>query len=338
MSSIENVSTDKIKANPFRMLEKYPYSEEKLAALQSSIEATGFWEGVIARQNNDEFQLAFGHHRVEAARLVGLKTVPLIIRQLTDEQMLQLMGRENLEDYRTSFLVLLETWEAADGFLPSQDGNSPQPVKVAELLGWTEIRDGKNIQLSNTARATNGALKLIKAGYHTHADFDGLHMTAVRHLVDRAQSLIKQSTEVAKSQNHKPEVLEKAKDQIARAVTKTANQVREGKLATDKITHTLDVNVYEFAHAEAKPRDPNFSVIGKQIAASIDKMLESDATGEKLDKIKQLIPHIENAEDKKIILQIETALALLAERVAMRQKELSLKKADASPLKLLKGA
>ena len=35
----------------------------------------------------------------------------MIVRDLTDQQMLELMGRENGEDYSTDFLVMLNTWE-----------------------------------------------------------------------------------------------------------------------------------------------------------------------------------------------------------------------------------
>jgi hypothetical protein len=42
-------------------------------------------------------------HRAEAARQLGLEENPLVARKLTDEQMLQFMGRENMEDYNADF-------------------------------------------------------------------------------------------------------------------------------------------------------------------------------------------------------------------------------------------
>ena len=101
-----------------------------------------------------EFQLAFGHHRIEAARRLGLQSVPLVIRELADQQMLQYMGRENMEDY-TSFSVLLETWEAGtnylyylsntevkdieENYLAFQNANFKN-LDVARLLGWMLVR------------------------------------------------------------------------------------------------------------------------------------------------------------------------------------------------------
>jgi len=74
-------------SNPFRDLKTYPYDKRKLEALERSIEHVGLWEGLIGRRAGHGYQLAFGHHRLEAARSRKLTTVPLIIRDLTDEEM-----------------------------------------------------------------------------------------------------------------------------------------------------------------------------------------------------------------------------------------------------------
>ncbi len=42
------------------------------------------------------------------------------------------MGRENLEDYNASFLIILETWEAVA--LSAFAGKSSKPIDIAELL------------------------------------------------------------------------------------------------------------------------------------------------------------------------------------------------------------
>jgi len=153
------------------------------------------------------------------------------------------MGRENMEDF-TSFSVLLETWEAATNYLYYLSNTEVDTIEIAKLLGWVSKHSDKNrsdhnVLINTTARAANGALKLIKAGYHTHADFEGLHITAVRHLVDRAQSLMNQADRTAETQNLPAETLEKAKIQIAKGVRKTAQQSREGKLATDHLAYTI---------------------------------------------------------------------------------------------------
>ena len=106
-ATLSYVSLSSIEPNPFRDLNTYPYDKRKLEALERSIEHVGLWEGLIGRRAGHGYQLAFGHHRLEAARSRKLTTVPLIIRDLTDEEMVGFMGRENMEDFNSDFLVML---------------------------------------------------------------------------------------------------------------------------------------------------------------------------------------------------------------------------------------
>ena len=67
--------------------------------MRRSIQDVGLWESLILRPSGNRKELAFGHHRLEASKLeLGAEArVPVIVRDLTDKQMLEFMGRENLE-------------------------------------------------------------------------------------------------------------------------------------------------------------------------------------------------------------------------------------------------
>jgi ParB family chromosome partitioning protein len=330
MVEIVNAELNRIVPNPFRMLEKYPYSEEKLATLQSSIEETGFWEGVIARRHGDEFQLAFGHHRVQAARLAGLCTVPLIIRALTDEQMLQLMGRENMEDYGTSFLVSLETWEAASKYFTHLSVYDVKKIEVAKLLGWvrkqTALKGEDNFQIDNTAKATSGALELINKGYHKREDFVGLSTTAVMQLVTKGNALINQAEKIAKAEKLSEEQLEKQKERIVGAVNKTAEMVREEKLATNDISEKVDTN-RRLLRKEEYVKEPMFKSFGKRLFNSIEKMLKQDTAAKNIEEIRKSLGLLEFEEDKKIVELIDIALSELMERADKLKKQLTIREA-----------
>ena len=68
------------------------------------------WSGIDLFGKSRGCEIAFGHHRLEAARRLGIGKVPLITDDLSNQQMLQFMGRENGEDYSAEFLVMLNTW------------------------------------------------------------------------------------------------------------------------------------------------------------------------------------------------------------------------------------
>src|SRR5215471_13922341 len=65
---MSNVSLDLIDPNPFRDFELHPIDPGQVERLKASIGADGFWASVVARKVNKRYQLAFGHHRIEAAR------------------------------------------------------------------------------------------------------------------------------------------------------------------------------------------------------------------------------------------------------------------------------
>jgi len=137
-TAIKKVTVRSLKPNPHRMMATYPISQKKVDALKRSIEEVGLWEGIIAREKGAGYQIAFGHHRVEALKQIKMKEVNVIVRDLNDEEMLKFMGRENLEDYNTEFLVMPNTWDAGVKF-SQRVGINPQPIDTARILGWTRM-------------------------------------------------------------------------------------------------------------------------------------------------------------------------------------------------------
>lgn len=90
------VKLSTIKSNPFRDFTLYPLDDEQIQRLSQSIDELGFFAGVCARPNGKGYELAVGHHRIEAARLSGLKEVEANIEEYDDEAMVRIMSLENL--------------------------------------------------------------------------------------------------------------------------------------------------------------------------------------------------------------------------------------------------
>ena len=95
----ESVLLCDIKDNPYRDKKRNPIDKELVDQLVESIDSTEeFWEGVYGRHTEDgHVEIAFGHHRVDAARKVGLKAIPITVKQLSDGEMLMRMARENVK-------------------------------------------------------------------------------------------------------------------------------------------------------------------------------------------------------------------------------------------------
>lgn len=73
------------------------FDENQLDELAASLAEKGMLNPILARPNGKGFQILAGARRYRAARLAGLKEVPVIVRQLDDAAALELMIVDNLQ-------------------------------------------------------------------------------------------------------------------------------------------------------------------------------------------------------------------------------------------------
>ena len=326
MYSIEMVSLGKLHPNPHRDLGTYPWIEEKLAQLMRSIEDVGFWAGIIGRQAGDGYELAFGHHRVEAARRLGIAEVPLIVEALDDQKMLQFMGRENGEDYSADFLVMLNTWEGAVKFIRnskrrnvSEAAASEIPLRVASLLGWTTFYKQEH-RMSTVATACSAAHALISAGYMSRDDMVGLSVRDARDVVVRAQERMEQLEKIARREGHDRRQTDDAKQVIGKAARITARDTREGRIPTRDIRSSVDLNTMRVAGEEKTKRSPLFAVFGQGLCDSVARMLANDSAAERINEIAKALTLIEEEEDHAILRRLHHELDELSHRTQRAKK------------------
>lgn len=323
MSTVLNVPVGAVDSNPFRQLERYPYVERKLDTLVRSYADVGMWEGVIARQSGNRYEIAFGHHRVEAARRAGFETVPVIVRPLTDEQMLQFMGRENMEDYNADFLCMLETWEAAVSFKTAAAVTRPQTIEIARLLGWTVPRsDSDGDKLDPTALACNAAYALILGGHLDRSDLVDHAVSTARQIVERAQARMEQLDRIAEKDQHSRKSIEQAKSHIAKGAKATAQQVRDKKVAWSDIKAQVDVNAYRHAR-EAKKKSPLFARFVLNAANSISRFLNTDKLSEQLAEVQKTLSQLTLDDDKQALKRLDYELEMLGDRAGIWRKRLT---------------
>lgn len=322
-----------IDANPYRLLKDYPFVESKIEALRRSFDDVGMWPGVIARRAGNRFQIAFGHHRIEAARQNKIKRVMLIMQDLNDEKMLQYMGRENMEDYNADFLCMLETWEAGTSFLGAADPKSHKPIEIARLLGW--VHDN-NQHANATAAACSAGHNLIEAGYLDKSDLRELSVKAVREIVTRAQARMEQVEALGKKTQRPPGEIERAKKHIGKGAKRVAKDFRKNKpgLGIGNLRGQVDFEAYKSTQGSTS-KSPLFAMFGEAVADSISKMLTTDAAAEKLAEIVKVLPKLETEEDAAALRKIDFALAELGEHVAPSWRKKLAPKGKVVPFKLL---
>jgi len=90
------IPLDQIDPNPFQTRSRI--NEDTLAELAASITANGVVQPILVRPQADgRFQLIAGERRWRASGLAGKKTIPAFLRQVSDEQAMEITIVENLQ-------------------------------------------------------------------------------------------------------------------------------------------------------------------------------------------------------------------------------------------------
>ncbi len=83
--------------SPNREQPRKMFDQDKLSELAASIRENGVIQPIIVCRSEKGYQIVTGERRWRAARMAGLTTIPAIIRELTDVQILQQALIENIQ-------------------------------------------------------------------------------------------------------------------------------------------------------------------------------------------------------------------------------------------------
>ena len=73
------------------------FSNDELNSLASSIKETGIIQPILVRKNNDFYEIVAGERRWRAAQIAKIHEVPVLIKELTDEEVVKISIIENIQ-------------------------------------------------------------------------------------------------------------------------------------------------------------------------------------------------------------------------------------------------
>lgn len=94
-SDIVEIDIADIRSNPYQP--RTHFDEEALKELAESIKEHGLLEPIIVKKSIKGYELVAGERRTKASKLAGLKTIPAIIKDFNDLQMMELALIENIQ-------------------------------------------------------------------------------------------------------------------------------------------------------------------------------------------------------------------------------------------------
>ena len=92
---IIDIELSELRPNPYHP--RKVFDDEALKELSASIKEHGVFQPIIIKKSIKGYEIIAGERRVRASKLAGLDKIPAIIRDFTDEQMMEIALLENLQ-------------------------------------------------------------------------------------------------------------------------------------------------------------------------------------------------------------------------------------------------
>ena len=163
---ISQIPVDKIKANPHQPRSNFDH--ESLEDLTNSIKEHGILQPLILAPAGNNYQVIAGERRWRAAQLLNLKTVPAVVREMEEQQKLELALVENIQRQD------LNPIEEAVAFQRLIDEFSLTQEEVSRRVGKSRAAVANTLRLLSLPAAIQKALMSGKINFSAARIIAGL--------------------------------------------------------------------------------------------------------------------------------------------------------------------
>ena len=131
-----------LRPNPYQP--RKVFDAEKLQELANSIKEHGVFQPIIVKKSIKGYEIIAGERRYKASQLDGKETIPAIVRDFTDENMMEIALLENLQrenlnsiEEATAYQKLLASLKVTQEELANKLGKSRS--HITNMLGLLEL-------------------------------------------------------------------------------------------------------------------------------------------------------------------------------------------------------
>ena len=215
------------------------FSKDDLEELANSIKETGIIQPIVVRKKGERFEIVAGERRWRSAQIANIHEVPVIVKELTDEEVVKIAIIENVQR------VDLNPVEEASSFNQLISEYKYTQEKISKVLGKSRSYIANSLRLLSLP---DKILSLLREGKLTsghgraligHEEAVSLAFRAVKEnlSVRQIESLVKVSTKSGEKPTYKRGTLEKDID--------TINLEQDLKMVLDMKTEILHENENE---------------------------------------------------------------------------------------------
>ncbi len=133
------VQSDLVKPNPFQPREDF--DAQSLEELTQSIKEKGVIQPILVRRRGDAYELIAGERRLRACNSLGIKELPVIIREVTDRDSLEISLIENIQRQELNPIEEAHAYQyLIEKFQVTQE-------KISEVLGKARVTITNTLRL-----------------------------------------------------------------------------------------------------------------------------------------------------------------------------------------------
>lgn len=139
---IVEINLSELRANPYQPRKNF--DEEALNELASSIKEHGVFQPIIVKKSIKGYEIIAGERRFRASKLAGLETIPAIVKDFSDEEMMQITLLENLQrenltsiEEAKAYKSIIESMNITQDELAKKVGKSRS--HVTNILGLLKL-------------------------------------------------------------------------------------------------------------------------------------------------------------------------------------------------------
>ena len=162
---IITVKLDDLRSNPYQP--RQVFNEEALQELADSIKEHGVFQPIIIKKSIKGYEIIAGERRVKASKLAGLDEIPAIVRDFSDEEMMEIallenLQRENLNPMEESraYKKLIETLNITQEELAKKLGKSRS--YITNMIGLQNLPSSIQTMISDNKMSMGHARVLSK--------------------------------------------------------------------------------------------------------------------------------------------------------------------------------
>lgn len=214
-SETNKAAQNKIDINqivPGKYQPRTEFDQEALNSLASSIKEKGILQPLLVRKTGDKYEIIAGERRWRAAKQAGLQEVPVIEKDLSDQEVLEVALVENLLRENLSAI------EEAEGMQRLIDEFSHTQEALSQIVGKSRSHVANMLRLLSLPESIKN---LIKEG-----KLSAGHARALVGM-DNAEAIAKQIVEKGLSVRQVEELVAKLKDKTPQPSAKKASSKDE---------------------------------------------------------------------------------------------------------------